>query len=235
MKEFLFVVIVFMANVIEGITGFAGTMLAMPASIGLIGMQEAKSVLNLVAILASLRIAVSNRQNIQIKQTITVILWMSLGMGIGVSLFDHLAVEILLPCYGGLIAAVSFHGLFVKHNVKLPKIGLIFVVILAGVIHGMFLSGGALLVIYGVNVLKDKAIIRATLAPVWIALNLILLLQELIAGTINNRIVFLFSICIFPTLLALYLGEFLHKKLSQELFIRVTYILLLLSGVSLVV
>ena len=30
MKEILFVIVVFMANIVEGITGFAGTMLAMP-------------------------------------------------------------------------------------------------------------------------------------------------------------------------------------------------------------
>lgn len=40
----------------------------------------------------------------------------------------------------------------------------------------MFLSGGALLVIYAVNALKEKSVIRATLAPVWIILNTLMLI-----------------------------------------------------------
>ena len=57
MKEILFVIVVFMANIVEGITGFAGTMLAMPVSMLLIGVEEAKVVLNIVAIIVSLNIA----------------------------------------------------------------------------------------------------------------------------------------------------------------------------------
>ena len=45
MAEYLFVLIVFLANVVEGITGFAGTMLAMPAAMLLIGVDEAKIIL----------------------------------------------------------------------------------------------------------------------------------------------------------------------------------------------
>ena len=57
MKEILFVIVVFMANIVEGITGFAGTMLAMPVSMLLIGVEEAKVVINIVAIILSLNIA----------------------------------------------------------------------------------------------------------------------------------------------------------------------------------
>ena len=46
-KEILFVIVVFVANIVEGVTGFAGTMLAMPVSMFLVGVEEAKVVLNL--------------------------------------------------------------------------------------------------------------------------------------------------------------------------------------------
>lgn len=39
------------------------------------------------------------------------------------------------------------------------------------IIHGMFVSGGALLVIYATQVLKEKEEFRATVAPVWVVLN----------------------------------------------------------------
>ena len=59
-REYLFIIIVLFANIIEGITGFAGTMLAMPASMMLIGAEEAKVILNMVALMVSSTIAGKN-------------------------------------------------------------------------------------------------------------------------------------------------------------------------------
>ena len=41
MKEALFYLVVLAANIIQGITGFAGTILAMPFSVRLVGMDVA--------------------------------------------------------------------------------------------------------------------------------------------------------------------------------------------------
>ena len=63
-REYLFITIVLFANIIEGITGFAGTMLAMPASMMLIGAEEAKVILNMVAPMVSSTIAVKTYKKI---------------------------------------------------------------------------------------------------------------------------------------------------------------------------
>ena len=52
-KELLTILVVFSANIVEAITGFAGTMLAMPAAMQLIGVMDAKIVLNVVALFVS--------------------------------------------------------------------------------------------------------------------------------------------------------------------------------------
>ena len=41
----------------------------------------------------------------------------------------------------------------------------------AGVVHGMFVSGGALLVVYAAATFRDKEVFRSTLAAVWVILN----------------------------------------------------------------
>ena len=46
MKELLFLLVLFVSNVIQAITGFAGTVLAMPPSVYLLGLDHAKVVLN---------------------------------------------------------------------------------------------------------------------------------------------------------------------------------------------
>ena len=51
MNTVLFYIIIFLTNVIQGITGFAGTILAMPPSLILVGYDVAKPILNVLGIL----------------------------------------------------------------------------------------------------------------------------------------------------------------------------------------
>ena len=48
---------------------------------------------------------------------------------------------------------------------------MLFVIFAAGIIHGMFVSGGALLVIYAAGALKDKEEFRATIALIWLTIG----------------------------------------------------------------
>lgn len=52
----------------------------------------------------------------------------------------------------------------------------------------MFVSGGALLVVYAAQVLKEKEEFRATLAPVWVVLNSILLVSQVRQGVLQREI-----------------------------------------------
>lgn len=235
MAEWIFVLIVFLANVVEGITGFAGTMLAMPAAMLLIGVDEAKIILNMVAILVSVNIAVRNYRDMDKKQAGKLIVLMVLGMAAGVRLYEMLPARMLMSAYGILIILIALRGLFKKKERELHKGMLICVVLLAGVIHGMFLSGGSLLVIYAVAVLKDKSVIRATLAPVWIVLNGMMLAGNVMEGKVDAGILRLTGICVVPVIFALLLGQMLHKRIKQEFFVKLTYVLLVISGCMLLV
>lgn len=235
MAEWIFVLIVFLANVVEGITGFAGTMLAMPAAMLLIGVDEAKIVLNMVAILVSMNIAVRSCRDMDKKQAGKLIVLMVLGMAAGLRLYEMLPARMLMSAYGILIILIALRGLFKKKERELHKGMLICVVLLAGVIHGMFLSGGSLLVIYAVAVLKDKSVIRATLAPVWIVLNGMMLARNVMEGEVDAGILRLTGICVVPVVFALLLGQMLHKRIKQEFFVKLTYVLLVISGCMLLV
>lgn len=156
LEEILFQVVLFLSNTIQTITGFAGTLLAMPFSIRLVGVEEAKAVLNIFTLLACLLIAVENRKHINVQILAKMVAGMMAGMVIGIWLFERIPLDILLNFYAVLVIAVALKKMFVKKEIRLPGVAMIFVLLAAGIIHGMFLSGGALLVIYAVSVLKDK-------------------------------------------------------------------------------
>lgn len=232
-KEVLFLCVVTLANIMEGITGFAGTMLAMPLSMILLGVQPAKSILNIVAIIVSSLIFFSTYKDINKKELFKIVVFMVIGMGGGIYLFSVFPASGLAKIYGVLIILISLKGLFIKKEFRLSNVALTFVVLIAGIIHGMFLSGGALLIIYAVSVLKDKSTIRATLAPVWMILNSYILLQDLYVGNITPQVSRLIIYSIIPLLLAVALGNYLHKKMNQKFFIKLTYFLLIISGITL--
>ena len=60
-KEILVFLILFGANLLQAITGFAGTLISMPPTMKLIGVDEAKALLNAIAQISSLMIVITGR------------------------------------------------------------------------------------------------------------------------------------------------------------------------------
>ena len=142
--------------------------------------------------------------------------------------------DVLLTVYGIVIVAVALKNLCIHSERKFSPVILGIILLLAGIIHGMFVSGGALLVIYATQVLKDKEEFRATVAPVWVVLNSCLMFTQMRAGLIGQADVRLILISIVPLLVATWIGKKLVNKVSQKVFLNLTYILLLISGISLI-
>ena len=235
MKELLFLIVLFVSNVIQAITGFAGTVLAMPPSVYLLGLDHAKVILNAMAWFSGLMIAVTGYRHINWKELIKMYGFMLVGMFVGVQICRVVESEdVLLTVYGIVIVSVALKNLCIHSERKFSPVILGIILLLAGIIHGMFVSGGALLVIYATQVLKDKEEFRATVAPVWVVLNSCLMFTQMRAGLIGQADVRLILISIVPLLVATWIGKKLVKKVSQKVFLNLTYILLLISGISLI-
>ncbi len=103
----------------------------------------------------------------------------------------------------------------------------------SGVAHGMFVSGGPLLIGYLSKTIKDKVSFRATISTVWIILNGIILIDDIQSGLWTAGLVKTQMISI-PFLIAgMAIGTWLYKRMSQLLFMKLTYVLLFIAGISL--
>ena len=235
LQEILFLLVVLIANTFETMTGFAGTLLAMPAAMMLIGVDEAKTVLNAVALICCSWITIRNRNYINKKEFMKIVGFMFLGMIVGIAIFESVSLSYLLKIYAVLIILIALKSLFYKKSIPLPGILLIMIIIIAGVIHGMFLSGGSLLVIYAIKTLKDKGEFRATLASVWVVLDSIMMINQTRLGHVNSDTIPLILLSIIPLIFAIALGNRLHHRINQKNFLMLTYVLLLISGISLII
>lgn len=235
LTDIVFLLVLFAANVIQGITGFAGTLLAMPASILLIGPDKAKAVLNIMAVLSCSLIAVQSFRYIDIHELGKIIVAMAAGMVIGMALYAFCPLSFLIPLYGAFIAAIGVQNFRAGKAPSLsPQKGWALLVG-AGVIHGLFVSGGALLVVYAAAVFKDKEVFRSTLSAVWVILNAFLMGKDFFCGVYDSDVVFLTAVSIIPLIAAIYVGTVIHRRIDQAVFMKVSYGLLIMSGIMLII
>ena len=216
------------------ITGFAGTMLAMPASILLLGVDDARFILNMTAIFSCVFIAVQQWKYANKKELKKILFVMLMGMLVGTVLYKVIPMSFLLPAYGVVIIIIALQRLFFPQAAQLPRWAYLPVLIAAGIIHGMFVSGGALLVMYATLVLTNKSEFRATIAATWAVLDPAFFVLNFDTALWNMENLLLIAICIPPLILSVYLGNWLHKRINQKWFMKLTYVLLVASGLSII-
>ncbi len=236
-KDVLVFAILFVANLLQAITGFAGTLVSMPPVIRLIGADEAKVLLNAIAQISSIMIVMTGFCHINWREFGRMFVGMLLGMAIGTWIYRRFPLEILLVLYGGMIIFIALKKLFfpAKQVRKLPGWLMFCILLAAGVIHGMFVSGGALLVVYATMTLKKKEEFRATVALLWITLGFFITIPEAMTGGFSSHVIGLLVVGILPVFIGTWIGTRLVKKISQQIFMKITYVLLLLSGIMAIV
>ncbi len=288
MSEILFYLIIFLTNIIQGITGFAGTVLAMPFSIRLVGYAVAKPVLNLLGLIAGIYVVVGGYKNVNRKQLKRVALFMAFGILFGI-LIKHVFAgheKILYILLGIFVIAIGLRGFllfFLAQRKKkggrnaeekpellqepvqlqnpvqaaeqpqadgqlaagqLPavkptrvadklKLSSGVLLLLAGIVHGIFVSGGPLIIGYLTDHTANKEEFRRTVSAVWIILNGIVLVSDIASGYYTLNTLRIQAISIPFLFLGMVIGGWLFKRMNQKVFLLLTYFLLMVAGVSL--
>jgi uncharacterized membrane protein YfcA len=235
LEEILFVLVIFLSNIVQTVTGFAGTVLAMPFSLILVGDSIAKPVLNLSAVVICLYVVIKNLKQIDWKQLGWMLLFVGMGFAAGFGIeYLNLDANIMRSSYGLVVSLLAvFFAFFDTKSIRIPSWILFIALFLGGILHKLYVSGGPLVVIYSTYKLRSKDSFRGTLSLMWIILNSIMFGQHLYQGLFTEKVWILFGISTAVSFLSMYLGKIIYKHVSQELFMKIAAILLFISGVSL--
>lgn len=271
----VFFLVILLSNIIQGITGFAGTILAMPPSLMLVGYDTAKPVLNVLGLLSGIYVFAGHRKHVCWGELKKIVAVMAAGIVGGIFLKGFFAgrERALYALLGLFVVCLSLQGLHKLWRDWLgtqedaaagaeaaaeakaaagaktaeakaaaegkaagpDKAGLYLLLGLAGIVHGIFVSGGPLLIGYLTKRIQDKVSFRAAISTVWVVLNTIILLDDIRSGLWNPELVKI-QVASIPFLLAgMAVGSRLYAKMSQRLFMLITYVLLFVSGISLLI
>jgi uncharacterized membrane protein YfcA len=259
-QEILFGVVVLITHFIEGITGFGCTVLALPFATSLAGIKTAVPVLTIVAFILALYIVIIDFRQIVWKEYGRIVIYVLLGLPVGMWLFSNMPDRMLKLVLALFMVGVSVRGLYTSYreqahdngccpaaatvnpdrptldkkkvnpDSRLKRIILPVLLILGGIVHGAFSSGGPFIVIYATKALPDKGKFRATLCLLWVTLNGIKMISDLIVGTYTAPVTRLTLITLPFLAVGMILGNLAHHRIQARNFIKLVYGILLLSG-----
>ncbi|MDO4490307.1 MAG: sulfite exporter TauE/SafE family protein [Lachnospiraceae bacterium] len=226
----VFVVVLTLANILQAVTGFAGAPLSMPICIALQGINDAKASITLIFLLSGAVVALQNIRVINPRKLGTMLFFMGIGLVPGLWLFERLPVKSLMILYGIIVILIGMVKLISRNPAEMPKPLKLLAIILAGMMQGMFTSGGPFLALYATAELKDKQEFRATVSSVWAILNIFLCSKMYGKGMYTPNAIRLFLLSVIPVFGAIAVGNRIAKRIRPETFLRLVYVLLILSG-----
>jgi uncharacterized membrane protein YfcA len=228
--------VIFVTHALEAITGFGCTVLALPFITALFGFKSGVMTLTILAWILALYIVITKRKNIDFKQFGIIVTFVLLGLPIGIYLFRNVNSAFLkkvLAVFIIIASAIQLYAFFfpARANKKLPRWAAFFLLFLGGIVHGMFASGGPLVVLYAAEALPDKGKFRATLCLLWTTLNTILIGTYIFSGTITTATMGR-TASMLPFLgLGILAGELIHHRVEPRIFKLIVFTMLFATGV----
>ena len=234
-----FAMVIFFSCILGGITGFGNTIVALPFTIMIFDLETGRTVLTATALIQSLVIALKDRRSIAVPILVSVVIFMGIGLPAGMFTYRYLPQDILITILAIFTGLVAIRGLLVfflkvKRTEKTHAAGegaLRIFLVLAGIIHGAFSSGGPLLVIYTMEKIREKTVFRATMCAIWSILNTALMLQFFAARQVS---VFSLKLLVFslPFLAGgIILGNLVNRRIRDTVFTPlVCCVLLVVAG-----
>lgn len=230
---------ILLASIISTIAGFGAIIIALALGALMLPVSSMLPVLVPLNLFLTGYIAWKNRQHIDRSLLLGLVLpLMIVGTTAGYFLRPWLGEDLLKTLLGLLIVWFGLRELWRlfrdtathPHPRWLTRV----LVFFAGITHGLFASGGPLLVYAMAGKRLNKGSMRASLVMVWTILNLGLTLAFLIDGMLVPALP---RIAGYLPLLVIgyFAGDLLHHRLDERRFRQVVYIMLTFTGSALIV
>ncbi len=241
MKTALLLLIVVFAKAAEMVTGFGGSVIALSLGSTLMPIKELVVAVVIVSLLLSLWMVFRNYQNIQWRILLLRILPLTaLGLPIGRWIFSHYGagqLKLIMGAFITFIATLELINLYRTHGRTrtLPWPLSMAFLLAGGVVHGIFGTGGPLIVYYACRQIPDKAPFRATIPVLWVILNAALIASYAATKSITPADLRLAGLLLPALVVGIIIGEILHPRVNEFAFRVAVQVVLLITGIAFLV
>lgn len=222
---------------VEAVAGFGSTLVALSLGAAWFPLDQLLAVLVPVNVLVSGWLARRDWAAVAWPSLRTLVGPVLVGMAAGLAVQHRAGDEGLRALFATFVvglSAVELTRLRRRHTPQplapWPRRG---VLLVAGVVHGLFATGGPLVVYALGRELDDRAAFRSTLAVLWICTSAVLLVDLARSGRLGVTELTLSLWVVPPMLLGLLVGDRVHRRVSQGVFRQGVYTLLIAVGLLL--
>ncbi|RSK29144.1 sulfite exporter TauE/SafE family protein [Bacillus sp. HMF5848] len=232
METVAFIIIILVASILQTSTGFGFSILATPFLLLLFEPFEAIQINLILSLIISSALIRKIRKDIDFQILKRLLVGSVTGLPVGIVIFLLIDINGLKMGVSLIILLLTFM-LILKFRINQNKIRDIIVGGLSGSLTTSIGMPGPPLLLYfsGTNTHKEK--LRGTTLAFYLFIYFVsLIIQVVFAGT--TKTVWISSVWALPLVFAgLYLGQLLFRRINQDTFRILTYIILLFTGVYL--
>jgi uncharacterized membrane protein YfcA len=231
--------IVLLAYTVQAMTGFGSVIIAVTLGSHLFPLQTLLAILVPMDVLLNAYLVGRHRAHVDREVLFVKILpLMGLGLLAGIGLFHFLKGDMLKRAFGLLVVLLSARELWrlsrgdrARSAVARWKYAL--TVAGAGLVQGMFASGGPLIAYAADRIQLSKARFRSTLACLWLITNTVLTVSYTATGWFGLESAKAILVLLPLVALGTLAGEKLHDRVNERSFRFVVYAILIFAGASL--
>jgi len=240
-----FAAVIFLSYAVQTVTGFGSMLLAVTFGAHLLGIREIVTLAVPISMLQTGYITWRHRGSISWGLLLKRILpLMGAGMGLGFLAFSGVESAGLRYAFAVMVLLLAARELWLRLRVKrdaasvarpMPLAASVAAMFGAGVIHGIFATGGPLLVYALGREQLDKHTFRSTLSSVWLVLNAGLLIAFALEGRYAPSVGVDLLVLLPAVPLGIALGEWVHRRVDQRRFELAIFALLIAAAISLLI
>ncbi len=237
-----FALVVFASYLVETVVGFGSVVICVTLGAQFLDIREVVTLAVSTSLLQTVYIVARHRAGIDRALLFRRVLpLMGLGTLLGVVAFAGAAGDALRIAFGAMVLVLAARELWLMRDAEAaarrgppPRAVTVAAIFGAGVIHGVFGTGGPLLVYAIGREGLDKYRFRSTLASVWLALSLVLIGGFALEGRYDASTGLQLLVLLPAVPLGVAVGEWLHHRVDERRFKLATWALLFAAAVALI-
>jgi uncharacterized membrane protein YfcA len=224
-------VVIFAAHLLSTVTGFGANVLGLPLLAMVVGFVPGKQALIVQGALLYAYLSIRWWKYVNRRELRRIVVVAGIGLVIGIVLIDRVPQRAAIVALGIFVMLVGLRGLLnLAPQQRAPLWAARLLLLLGGVVHGSLTTGGPLLTIYCRRVLRDKSSFRATLAVLWLALAIGLIIGWTGQHAWHPQSIRVITIGLPFALLGLFVGELVHHRVNELAFKKAVNLTLVVLG-----